>query len=46
MELSEAIKNIRIALDNVVGTKQQHITIDQCFQIILSNLKQNDKESN
>jgi len=38
MELEQAINNIKAALDNFVGTKQQHIILEESLNIILKEL--------
>lgn len=42
MELNDAIKNVQLVLEAFVGTKAQHITIEQSFKIIIDNLKKDD----
>lgn len=38
MELEQAINNIKAALDNFVGTKQQHIILEESLNTILNKL--------
>lgn len=38
MELEQAINNIKAALDNFVGTKQQHIILEESLKTILNNI--------
>ena len=38
MELQQAIDNIKAALDNFVGTKQQHIILEESLKTILNNI--------
>jgi predicted RNase H-like HicB family nuclease len=38
MELEQAINNIKAALENFVGTKQQHIILEESLNTILKQL--------
>lgn len=47
MKIEDALKNIQTVLENFVGTKQQHITLELSLQTIISNLKKDeDNKSN
>lgn len=39
MELQQAIDNVKAALDSFIGTKQQHIILEESLKTILNEIK-------
>ena len=44
LTIEQALQNIKIVLENYVGKKQEHIALEQSYNIIVEALKPKEKE--
>jgi predicted RNase H-like HicB family nuclease len=44
LTIEQALQNIKVVLENYVGKKQEHIALEQSYNIIVEALKTKEKE--
>ena len=45
LTLEQALQNIKVVLENYVGKKQEHIALEQSYNIIVEAIEKNKEQS-